>query len=54
MKKHTGRDPFNAPQALREAIARGDFGNTADPVLKTQTVDFLTNLDTTGGAPARR
>ena len=49
MKKHTGRDPFNAPQALREAIARGDFGNTADPVLKTQTVDFLTNLDTTGG-----
>ncbi|MGY0503707.1 S46 family peptidase [Luteimonas sp. e5] len=49
LEKHTGTDPFNAPQALREAIARGDFGNTADPLLKTQTVNLLTNLDTTGG-----
>ncbi len=49
MDKHTGIDPFNAPEALRNAIAKGDFGNTADPVLKTQTVNFLTNLDTTGG-----
>ena len=31
------------------AIALGDFGSTAEPSLKTQTVDFLTNLDTTGG-----
>ncbi len=49
VEKHTGIDPFNAPKALRDAIAKGDFGNTADPVLKTQTVNFLTNLDTTGG-----
>lgn len=49
MEKHTGIDPFNAPQTLRDAIAKGDFGNTADPLLKTQTVNFLTNLDTTGG-----
>ncbi len=49
MEKHTGIDPFNAPETLRQAIARGDFGNTADPVLGTQTVNFLTNLDTTGG-----
>ncbi|MEG3790245.1 S46 family peptidase [Lysobacter sp. CCNWLW3] len=48
-EKHTGVTPFDAPQTLREAIAKGDFGSTADPELKTQTVDFLTNLDTTGG-----
>lgn len=49
LEKHTGQAPFDAPQALRDAIAKGDFGSTADPVLKTQTVDFMTNLDTTGG-----
>ena len=34
---------------LLAAIAKGDFGSTADPALNTQTVNFLTNLDTTGG-----
>jgi len=49
VEKHTGVKPFDAPKALRDAIAKGDFGGTIDPELKTQTVDFLTNLDTTGG-----
>ncbi len=49
VEKNTGAVPFDAPAPLLEAIAKGDFGSTADPVLKTQTVDFLTNLDTTGG-----
>lgn len=49
MEKYTGQDPFDLPAPLREAIARGDFGNTADATLGTQTVNFLTNLDTTGG-----
>jgi hypothetical protein len=49
VEKHTGQAPFDAPQPLRDAIAKRDFGTTADPVLKTQTVDFLTNLDSTGG-----
>lgn len=49
VEKHTGEEPFNAPQTLREAIARGDFGTTAEPSLQTQTVNLLTNLDTTGG-----
>lgn len=49
VEKHTGEKPFDAPRPLRDAIAKGDFGSTADPVLKSQTVDFLTNLDTTGG-----
>ncbi|KGQ19451.1 Peptidase S46 [Lysobacter dokdonensis DS-58] len=49
VEKHTGEKPFDAPKALLDAIAKGDFGTTADPVLKTQTVDLMTNLDTTGG-----
>ena len=54
VEKHTGEEPFNAPQPLRDATAKGDFGTTAEPSLGTsskgeQTVDFLTNLDTTGG-----
>ena len=49
VEKHTGEAPFDAPAPLLAAIARGNFGSTADPVLGTQTVNFLTNLDTTGG-----
>ncbi|MGY3264057.1 S46 family peptidase [Lysobacter sp. HA35] len=49
VEKHTGVKPFDAPKPLRDAIAKGDFGTTADPTLKTQTVDILTDLDTTGG-----
>ncbi len=49
VEKHTGEEPFNAPQPLLEAIAKGDFGTTAEPSLGTQTVNVMTNLDTTGG-----
>ncbi len=49
VEKNTGVEPFEAPKPLLEAIAKGDFGSTIDPTLKTQTVDFMTNLDTTGG-----
>ncbi|HVH32765.1 MAG TPA: S46 family peptidase [Tahibacter sp.] len=49
VEKNTGEDPFAAPAPLLAAIAKGDFGDTADAALGTQTVDFLTNLDTTGG-----
>lgn len=49
VEKHTGEAPFDAPPALLAAIAKGEFGDTADPKLDTQTVDFMTNLDTTGG-----
>ena len=49
VEKNTGVEPFDAPKPLLDAIAKGDFGSTADPDLKTQTVDFMTNLDTTGG-----
>ncbi|MGY1531066.1 S46 family peptidase [Luteimonas sp. A649] len=49
VEKHTGVAPFDAPDPLLDAIARRDFGATMDPGLGTQTVNFLTNLDTTGG-----
>ena len=49
VEKNTNAYPFDAPRPLLEAIAKGDWGNTADPALGTQTVNFLTNLDTTGG-----
>ena len=49
VEKHTGVAPFDAPDPLLAAIARRDFGATVDPGLGTQTVNFLTNLDTTGG-----
>ena len=49
VEKNTNAYPFDAPRPLLDAIAKGDFGSTADPALKTQTVNFLTNLDTTGG-----
>lgn len=48
-EKHTGVAPFDAPKPLLAAIAAGQFGDTADPSLQTQTVNLLTNLDTTGG-----
>ena len=48
-EKHTGTAPFDAPAPLREAIAGGVFGATADPGLRTQTVNLMTDLDTTGG-----
>ncbi|KRG76662.1 peptidase S46 [Stenotrophomonas chelatiphaga] len=49
VEKNTNAYPFDAPRPLLQAIAKADFGSTADPALKTQTVNFLTNLDTTGG-----
>jgi len=49
VEKNTGVEPFDAPKPLLDAIAKADFGSTIDPTLRTQTVDFMTNLDTTGG-----
>ena len=43
----------DAPEALRKAISKGDFGSTRDPSLNSQSVNFMTNLDTTGGNSRR-
>jgi len=47
--KHTGEDPFDAPQALQDAVAAKRYGGLADKRLGTVPVNFLSDLDITGG-----
>ncbi|RZT09540.1 Peptidase S46 [Duganella sp. CF402] len=49
VEKNTGKEPFNAPANLLEAIKAKRYGQFKDPVLGTVPVDFLTSADTTGG-----
>ncbi|UPG93200.1 S46 family peptidase [Luteibacter aegosomatissinici] len=49
VEKNTGKVPFDAPQPLLDAIRKGDFAGYADPKTGAMPVDFLSNLDTTGG-----
>lgn len=49
VEKHTGVEPFDAPDDLLEAIASEEWGPYEDPDLGTVPVDFLSTLDTTGG-----
>ena len=49
VEKNTGKPPFDAPRPLLDAIHKGDFGGYADPASGAMPVDFLSNLDTTGG-----
>lgn len=44
-----GAAPFDAPPKLLAAAAAGPKSRWADPALGTVPVDFLTDLDTTGG-----
>jgi hypothetical protein len=47
--KATGEAPFDAPQALLDAVAQGRHGGLADRRLRTVPVNFLSDLDVTGG-----
>src|SRR5690606_23918664 len=47
--KATGQAPFDAPQALLDAVAEGRHGGLADRRLRTVPVNFLAGLDVTGG-----
>ncbi len=50
LAKDTGKDPFNAPQKLLDAIKAKDFGPYADPALGGDLpIDFESDLDITGG-----
>jgi hypothetical protein len=49
VEKNTGAEPFDAPKPLLDAIAKGDYQGYADAKTGTMPVDFLSNLDTTGG-----
>jgi len=47
--KHTGEEPFDAPQALLDAVEAKQYGGLADRRLGTVPVNFLSDLDITGG-----
>ncbi|WP_375143421.1 S46 family peptidase [Janthinobacterium sp. PAMC25594] len=49
VEKVTGKAPFEAPQALLDAVKEKRYGQFRDPVLGTVPVNFLTSADTTGG-----
>jgi hypothetical protein len=49
IEKHTGEDPFDAPQKLIELHENRDFGAYVDSVIDDVPVDFLSTLDITGG-----
>lgn len=49
LQKNTGVEPFNAPAAELAAIRAKAFDGIASPVKGTLPVDFLANLDITGG-----
>ncbi|WP_454829712.1 S46 family peptidase [Pseudoxanthomonas wuyuanensis] len=47
--KETGADPFDSPQALLDAVKAKRYGGLEDKRLGTVPVDFLSDLDITGG-----
>ncbi|KAF1709480.1 dipeptidyl-peptidase 7 [Pseudoxanthomonas kalamensis DSM 18571] len=47
--KETGEDPFDSPKALLEAVAAKRYGGLEDERLGSVPVDFLSDLDITGG-----
>jgi len=47
--KGTGEEPFNPPKGLVEAFTAKKFGPYLDPKLGEVPVDFLADLDITGG-----
>jgi len=49
LEKDTGEHPFNSPPAQLEAIRARSFGRYHDERLDSVSVNFLSDLDTTGG-----
>ncbi len=48
-EKDTGREPFNAPASQLELIAAKDYGRYGLASIGSVPVNFLTDLDSTGG-----
>lgn len=48
-QKDTGKDPFNAPAKLLEAVEGKDYGSYALDAIGSVPVNFLSDLDVTGG-----
>src|SRR6185503_15084312 len=49
VKKHTGKEPFDAPKTVLDAIGAKKFGNYVAAELGEVPLDFLSDLDITGG-----
>lgn len=49
VKKNTGKEPFDAPKALIDKANSGPFAPYVNPKLGEVPVDFLADLDITGG-----
>jgi hypothetical protein len=49
MEKHTGEEPFDVPERIREAWAAERLGRWVDVGLDDVPVNFLADCDTTGG-----
>nr|WP_246387594.1 S46 family peptidase [Chiayiivirga flava] len=47
--KATGKDPFDAPQALLDAVKEKRYGGLDDPRIGSVPVNYLSDLDITGG-----
>lgn len=47
--KATGEEPFDAPQVLLDQIAAKNYGGLVSEALGTVPVNFLSDLDITGG-----
>jgi hypothetical protein len=50
VEKHTGQEPFDAPDELLAAAANASASRWADAKLHDVPVDFLADADTTGGS----
>ncbi|WP_366042519.1 S46 family peptidase [Henriciella sp.] len=48
-EKDTGEEPFNSPQRQLDLIEAGDYGQYALDTLGSVPVNFLSDLDSTGG-----
>ncbi len=49
LAKHTGEDPFDLPEGVRTGVEANNFGPYLDPELGELPIDFLADLDITGG-----
>jgi len=47
--KDTGEEPFDSPKALLDAVAAKRYGGLEDPRVGSVPVNFLSDLDITGG-----
>jgi hypothetical protein len=52
VKKHTGKDPFEAPKGLLDAVAAKKLGGYVDAKLGDVPVNFLADLDIAGATRA--